>query len=299
MNSSGGNKGKSGGVPRKSNVRNLHTKVKTARGRKLSSTLWLERQLNDPYVQRAKAEGYASRAAYKLLEIDERYNIIKPGYRVIDLGAAPGGWCQVSVQKTGSGADNIRVVGIDYLEMDGVPGAKILKKDFLDDDAPRMLEEALGGHRPDVVLSDMAAPTTGHRKTDHLRTMYLVEVALDFALQVLKPGGHFLSKTFQGGTEADLLTLLKRNFSSVHHVKPPASRVGSVELYLLAKGFKGNNGQIKRPPIGDLLSGSQSASGLICPCHISRRIIRQFSFLIFRRLFLPIYHPWLPVCSPG
>jgi 23S rRNA (uridine2552-2'-O)-methyltransferase len=244
MSDKGGKKGKSRSgshsAPKKSNVRNLHTRVKTARGRKLSSTLWLERQLNDPYVQRAKAEGYASRAAYKLLEIDERFSILAPRKRVIDLGAAPGGWCQVSVQKTGSSGDDIRVVGIDYLDMDLVPGATILKKDFLDDDAPQMLITALGGHMPDVVLSDLAAPTTGHKRTDHLRTMYLVEVALDFAVGVLKPGGHFLSKTFQGGTEAELLNQLKRNFASVHHVKPPASRVGSVELYLLAKGFRGN-----------------------------------------------------------
>ena len=245
MADNSGNRGKgpggNGSGPRKSNVRNLHTKVKTARGRKISSTMWLERQLNDPYVQRAKAEGYASRAAYKLLEIDERYNILKRGDRVIDLGAAPGGWCQVSVQKTGSVADDIRVVGIDYLETDDVPGSIIVKKDFLDDDAPQMLIESLGGHKPNVVMSDLAAPTTGHKRTDHLRTMFLVEVALDFAICVLKPGGHFLSKTFQGGTEAQLLNQLKRNFASVHHVKPPASRVGSVELYLLAKGFRGNS----------------------------------------------------------
>lgn len=244
MADKGSKNGKSGAgasIPKKSNIRNLHTKVKSARGRKLSSTLWLERQLNDPYVQRAKAEGYASRAAYKLREIDDRYSILKPGNRVIDLGAAPGGWCQVAVQKTGSNIDNIKVVGIDYLDMDDVPGATILKKDFLDDDAPAMLEAALGGVKPDLVMSDMAAPTTGHKRTDHLRTMYLVEVALDFAVQTLKPGGHFLSKTFQGGTEAELLKILKTNFTSVHHVKPPASRAGSVELYLLAKNFRGSN----------------------------------------------------------
>ena len=230
---------KPGKSPKKTNLRNIHTKVKTAKGRKLSSTLWLERQLNDPYVQRAKAEGYASRAAYKLLEINEKHSIIGPNDRVIDLGAAPGGWCQVAVQITGSQKDQPKVVGIDYLEMDPVPGAVILKKDFLDEDAPDALISSLGGVKPDVVLSDMAAPTTGHRKTDHLRTMHLVEVALDFALEVLKPGGHFLSKTFQGGTEADLLALMKQNFKSVHHIKPPASRDGSVELYLLAKSFKG------------------------------------------------------------
>ena len=229
---------KSGPKSRKTNLRNLHTKVKTAKGRKLSSTLWLERQLNDPYVQRAKAEGYASRAAYKLIEMNDKYSIIQPDDRVIDLGAAPGGWCQVSVGLTGSVAAKPLVAGIDYLEMAPVPGAIILEQDFLDDDAPDKLISAIGGEKPDVVLSDMAAPTTGHRKTDHLRTMHLVEVALDFALDVLKPGGHFLSKTFQGGTEADILTLLKQNFKQIYHVKPPASRDGSVELYLLAKGRK-------------------------------------------------------------
>jgi 23S rRNA (uridine2552-2'-O)-methyltransferase len=219
----------------------LHTRVKSTRGRKQSSRAWLERQLNDPYVRQAKAEGYASRAAYKLKEIDDRYHILKKGDRVIDLGAAPGGWCQIAVERTGSASEDIRVVGIDYLDMDPVPGAIILKMDFLDDDAPEALMQALGGHAPDVVMSDMAAPTTGHRRTDHLRTMHLVEVALDFALKVLKPGGHFLSKTFQGGTEEALLGQLKRNFRSVHHVKPPASREGSVELYLLARDFKGRD----------------------------------------------------------
>ncbi len=222
------------------NLRNMHTKVKSAKGRKLSSTLWLQRQLNDPYVKLAKAEGYASRAAYKLSEIDDRYKLLKKGLRVIDLGAAPGGWCQVAVKRTGTTADDIRVVGIDYLDMETVSGATILKKDFLDDDAPQALIDALGGEHPDLVLSDMASPTTGHRRTDHIRTMALVEVALDFALKVLEPGGHFLTKTFQGGTEKSLLDLMKKNFTSIHHVKPPASRDGSVELYLLAKGFKGN-----------------------------------------------------------
>jgi 23S rRNA (uridine2552-2'-O)-methyltransferase len=219
--------------------RGLKTRVKTARGRRLSSTLWLERQLNDPYVKRAKAEGYASRAAYKLKEIDDRHHLLKPGAIVIDLGAAPGGWTQVSVERTGSSLGDIRVVGIDYLEMDPVPGATILHLDFLDESAPRRLLEATAGRAPDLVLSDMASPTIGHRRTDHLRTMHLVEVALDFAISVLKPGGHFLAKTFQGGTEAQLLERMKRHFRSVHHVKPPASRDGSVELYLLAKDFKG------------------------------------------------------------
>ena len=218
--------------------RMMHTKVKTARGRKLSSTLWLQRQLNDPYVQRSRAEGYASRAAYKLIEIDDRYELLKPGQRVVDLGAAPGGWCQVAAARVGSTVDDIRVAGIDYLDMNPVPGATILKKDFLDHDAPEAIMEALGHHQPDLVISDMAAPTIGHRRTDHIRTMALVEVALEFALEVLKPGGHFLAKTFQGGTEQALLNRLKQNFKSVHHVKPPASRDGSVELYLLAKSRK-------------------------------------------------------------
>ncbi len=227
--------------PPSPNFRNMSTNVKTARGRKISSTLWLRRQLNDPYVKLAKAEGYASRAAYKLIEMDDRFKLLKPGLRVIDLGAAPGGWCQVSAARTGSSVDDIRVVGIDYLDMDPVAGATILKKDFLDDDAPDALLEALCGEMPDIVLSDMASPTTGHRRTDHIRTMALVEVALEFALKVLKPGGHFLTKTFQGGTEKALLDQMKQNFQSIHHVKPPASRDGSVELYLLAKGFRGDN----------------------------------------------------------
>jgi 23S rRNA (uridine2552-2'-O)-methyltransferase len=218
--------------------RALHTKVRKKHGLKESSRRWLERHLNDPYVHRAKAEGYRSRAAYKLIEIDDRHHLLKPGQRVIDLGAAPGGWCQVAAQRVGSTEADTRVVGIDYLDVDPVPGAAILKMDFLDDEAPARLVEALGGD-PDVVLSDMAAPTTGHRRTDHLRTMHLAEVAADFALSVLRPGGHFLAKTFQGGTEAELLDRLKRNFRSVHHVKPPASRGESVELYLLAKDFKG------------------------------------------------------------
>ncbi|WP_019170493.1 RlmE family RNA methyltransferase [Pseudaminobacter salicylatoxidans] len=216
----------------------LRTKIKKKSGLKESSRRWLERHMNDPYVQRSKAEGYRSRAAYKLIEIDDRYNLLKPGLKVIDLGAAPGGWCQVAAARTKSAPETPHVVGIDYLGMDGVPGALVLEMDFLDDEAPAKLIEVLGGE-PDIVLSDMAAPTTGHRRTDHLRTMHLCEVAADFAMSVLKPGGHFLAKTFQGGTEAELLNRLKRSFRSVHHVKPPASRDESAELYLLAKDFKG------------------------------------------------------------
>ena len=219
-------------------ARVLRTKVKKKRGLKESSRRWLERHLNDPYVQRSKADGYRSRAAYKLIEIDDRHHLLKPGMRVIDLGAAPGGWCQVAAARIKSTEQNPRVVGIDYLEMDAVPGSAFLQMDFLDDAAPAKLVEALGGE-PDIVLSDMAAPTTGHQRTDHIRTMHLCEVAADFAISVLRPGGHFLAKTFQGGTESGLLDALKRNFRSVHHVKPPASRNESVELYLLAKDFKG------------------------------------------------------------
>ncbi|MBO6718921.1 MAG: RlmE family RNA methyltransferase [Rhizobiaceae bacterium] len=224
----------------KGGPRALKTRVKKKSGLKNSSRRWLERHLNDPYVHRAKADGYRSRAAYKLIEIDDRYGLLKPGLRVIDLGAAPGGWTQVAVEKTGSREGDIRVVAIDYLEMDPVPGATVLKMDFLDDDAPARLLDELGGE-PDIVLSDMAAPTTGHRRTDHIRTMHLCEVAADFAVTVLRPGGHFLAKTFQGGTETALLDNLKRSFRSVHHVKPPASRDESVELYLLAREFKGRD----------------------------------------------------------
>lgn len=218
--------------------RGLTVRVKKKRGVKASSRRWLERQLNDPYVRRAKADGFRSRAAYKLIEMDDRFQLLKPGQKVVDLGAAPGGWCQVAADRVGSTDEEVKVVGIDYLEVDPVPGAEILRMDFLEDEAPDRLIETLGGE-PDIVMSDMAAPTTGHRRTDHLRTMHLCEVAADFAVRTLRPGGHFLCKTFQGGTERDLLDLLKRNFASVHHVKPPASRDGSVELYLLAKSFKG------------------------------------------------------------
>jgi 23S rRNA (uridine2552-2'-O)-methyltransferase len=219
-------------------TRALKVRVNPRKRLKNSSRRWLERHLNDPYVHRSKAEGYRSRAAFKLIEIDDRHKLLKPGARVIDLGAAPGGWLQVAVERTGSRPEHPLVVGIDYLDVDPVPGAAILKMDFLDADAPARLMEALGGV-PDLVLSDMAAPTTGHRRTDHIRTMHLCEVAAEFAVSVLGPGGHFLAKTFQGGTENALLDMLKRRFRSVHHVKPPASRDESVELYLLAKEFRG------------------------------------------------------------
>jgi 23S rRNA (uridine2552-2'-O)-methyltransferase len=230
----GGKKAGYGGGPRA-----LKTKVRKT-GLKNSSRRWLERHLNDPYVHRAQAEGYRSRAAFKLIEIDDRHHLLAPGRRVIDLGAAPGGWCQVAVARTGSTDEKPLIAAIDYLEMDPVPGVALLRMDFLDPEAPERLVEALGAP-PEIVLSDMAAPTTGHRQTDHLRTMHLCETAADFAISVLAPGGHFLAKTFQGGTEAELLNRLKQNFRSVHHIKPPASRDESVELYLLAKEFKGRS----------------------------------------------------------
>lgn len=217
----------------------LHTRVKKKAGTiKASSRRWLERHLNDPYVHQSKIDGYRSRAAYKLIEIDSRYKLLKKGQKIIDLGAAPGGWCQVAAQIVGSNDEKPTVVGIDYLHVDPLPGVTMLEMDFLDANAPEMLINALG-ERPDIVMSDMAAPTTGHRRTDHLRTIYLCEVAVDFAISVLKPKGHFLAKTFQGGTENQVLTTLKQNFKSVHHVKPPASRAESVELYILAREFKG------------------------------------------------------------
>jgi 23S rRNA (uridine2552-2'-O)-methyltransferase len=226
-----------GGAGRRSD-RDLKVRVKTGKGRKIGSTLWLQRQLNDPYVARAKAEGYRSRAAYKLKELDERYKLLRPGMRVVDLGAAPGGWSQVAAAATGSTDANPLIVAIDYLDMDPIPGVAFLKKDFTDDDAPAALLERLGGRKPDIVMSDMAAPTTGHRPTDHLRIVALVELAAHFAVDVLAPGGTFIAKVFQGGTEHELLAMLKRHFATTHHAKPKASRAESAETYLLARGFK-------------------------------------------------------------
>ena len=218
--------------------RKLGQRVKKRGKIKASSRRWIERHINDPYVQRAKLEGYRARAAFKLLEIDEKHDILRGAKRIVDLGSAPGSWSQIAAKVTGSTDADPRVAAIDFLEMDPLPGVRFLQMDFLDDDAPDRLIEACGGP-PDLVLSDMAAPTTGHRRTDHLRTMHLCEVAAYFAVDVLREGGHFLAKTFQGGTEADLLNMLKKNFRQVLHVKPPASRAESVEMYLLAKGFKG------------------------------------------------------------
>ncbi len=227
-----------GGAGRKSD-RDLKVRVKTSKGRKVGSTIWLQRQLNDPFVAQAKAEGLRSRAAYKLIGLNERHHLLRKGMRIVDLGAAPGGWSLVAAPIVGTTAENPLIVGIDFLDMDPIEGVVLLKKDFNDEDAPAALIAALGGHKPDLVMSDMAAPTTGHRATDHLRIMALVELAADFAIQVLAPGGAFVAKVFQGGTEHELLALLKRHFSTTLHAKPPASRSGSAETYLVAKGFKG------------------------------------------------------------
>ena len=220
-------------MPRKT-IRDPKTKVKTARGRKNSSTRWLNRQLNDPYVAKAQVEGYRSRAAYKLIELDEKFGLLKGITRVVDLGIAPGGWSQV-VRKLKPKA---HVVGIDLLEVEPIDGVTIFQMDFMDDDAPRVLEEALGG-KAELVMSDMAANTVGHKQTDHLRTMGLVEAGAWFAIENLAPGGTYLAKVLAGGTDTDLLNLLKQHFRTVKHAKPPASRKGSSEWYVIAQGFKG------------------------------------------------------------
>ena len=214
----------------------LRTRVKTARGRTAQSTRWLERQLNDPYVKRAKADGYRSRAAYKLIELDERFGIIRGSRRVVDLGIAPGGWSQVIKRRLPKAA----VVGIDLLPVDPIDGVTIFEMDFMDDAAPGKLIEALGG-APDLVLSDMAANTVGHPQTDALRTMALVETALAFAVEVLEKGGTFVSKVFAGGADQQLVAEMKRNFATVKHAKPPSSRKGSVEWFVVAQGFKGRD----------------------------------------------------------
>ena len=225
----------------------LHVRVKTARRRTAQSTRWLERQLNDPYVKRAKAEGYRSRAAYKLIELDERFHFLKGVRAVVDLGLAPGGWAQV-VRKQ---CPKASVAGIDLLEVDPIPGVAILQMDFMADEAPAALQAALDGQTVDLVLSDMAANTVGHQQTDHLRTMGLVEAAAYFAVDVLKPGGGFVAKVLAGGADNDLVTLLKRNFTAVKHAKPPASRKGSSEWYVVAQGFKGRAASGDREAVVD------------------------------------------------
>src|SRR5256714_13696251 len=216
----------------------LHVTVKSGGKRKLSSKLWLERQLNDPYVAQAKRDGYRSRAAYKLLEIDDKYRVLKSGMTVVDLGAAPGGWSQIAAKRVGAVDGKGKVIAIDLLEMPEIAGVTFAQLDFLADDAPEKLLAMMGG-RADVVMSDMAANTTGHRKTDQLRIIGLVEAAAAFASEVLNPGGAFLAKVVQSGADAELLAQLKRDFSSVRHVKPASSRQDSSERYVLATGFRG------------------------------------------------------------
>ena len=223
--------------------RELRVRVKTAKGRKLSSTLWLERQLNDPYVIRAKKEGFRGRAAYKILELDDRYGFLKPGGRVVDLGCAPGGWCQVAVVRVNALGQNPKkptgtVLGVDLQEVEPIPGADIHQLDFLDDDADEKVKRWLGG-RADVVMSDMATSASGHKATDHLRIVALVEAALAFAFDVLEDDGTFVAKVLAGGAENEMQTLLKRNFRKVANVKPPASRSDSSEKFVVAQGFRG------------------------------------------------------------
>lgn len=221
--------------------RDKTVKVKTARGRKLSSTRWLQRQLNDPYVQEANRLGYRSRAAFKLIEIDDRFQFLKPGQKIVDLGCAPGGWTQVAAERIEAEKNpNGHVVGIDLQEVEDIPGATLLVGDFMENDAPDRLKEVLGGSA-DVVLSDMAAAASGHPKTDHMRITALVELAYYFAIEVLKPDGWFVAKVLAGGTENQLLNEIKKSFTTVRHAKPPASRKDSSETYLIASGFRGKN----------------------------------------------------------
>ncbi len=217
----------------------LHVTVKSGGKRKLSSKLWLERQLNDPYVAQARRDGYRSRAAYKLLEIDDKYRLLRPGQVVIDLGAAPGGWSQIAAKRVGAVDGKGKVIAIDLLEMPEIAGVTFTQLDFMDADAPEALRAMIDGASVDVVMSDMAANTTGHRKTDQLRIVGLVEEAAAFAAEVLKPGGAFIAKTFQSGADAELMAQLKRDYATVRHVKPAASRQDSSERYVLAIGFRG------------------------------------------------------------
>jgi 23S rRNA (uridine2552-2'-O)-methyltransferase len=232
----GGGERHAGAAP--SGGRSAAVRVKTAKKRSLSSTQWLERQLNDPYVAEAKKRGLRSRAAFKLAQLDDRFRFLKRGARIVDLGCAPGGWLQIAVERTGAEAGKGAVLGIDVLPTEPVPGATAIELDFLDPAAPDRLKEMLGGPA-DVVMSDMAAPATGHAATDHLRIMALAETAYAFAAEVLAAGGVFLAKVFQGGAERALLDQLKRDFATVRHAKPPASRAESAETYVVAQGFRG------------------------------------------------------------
>jgi len=219
--------------------RRLKERLKTGKGRSVSSKAWLERQLNDPYVAEARRQGYRSRAAFKLIEIDDKYHLLKPGQNVVDLGAAPGGWSQVAAKRVRAEDGRGHVVAIDMHGMDPVAGVVVLHDDFLAESAPAAIIAALGGKKADVVLSDMAPHATGHRQTDHIQIMALAEAAYDFAKDILKPGGHLLAKVLRGGTEGEILKLMKRDFTTVRHVKPKASREDSAELFVLAMGFRG------------------------------------------------------------
>jgi 23S rRNA (uridine2552-2'-O)-methyltransferase len=219
--------------------RKLAVRLRTAKGRKIASTRWLQRQLNDPYVEEAKRRGYRSRAAFKLAEIDDKHLLLRPGMTVVDLGAAPGGWSQIAAQRIKLMAGKAQVVAVDIVEMEPVSGVAQLRLDMTDPDAAECISEALGGKQADIVLSDMHAPATGHKPTDHLRIMGLVEAALDLAEAILAPGGAFLAKALQGGASKELVTRLSRSFAKVRHVKPKASRAESAEMYVLATGFRG------------------------------------------------------------
>lgn len=231
--------GKGGGVEQRGGSRKLAVKLRTAKGRKTASTRWLQRQLNDPYVEEAKRRGYRSRAAFKLIEIDDKYRLLKPGMTVVDLGAAPGGWSQIAAERVGSAEGRGQVLAVDLAAIEPLPGVEALALDVSASDAPAAIRAQLKGGRADVVLSDMASPATGHRPTDHLRVIALVEAALDLAEDVLKPEGTFLAKVFQGGAGGELVSRLKRSFAKVQHVKPKASRPESPEVYVLATGFRG------------------------------------------------------------
>jgi 23S rRNA (uridine2552-2'-O)-methyltransferase len=231
--------GKGGGVEQRGGSRKLAVKLRTAKGRKTASTRWLQRQLNDPYVEEAKRRGYRSRAAFKLIEIDDKYRLLKPGMTVVDLGAAPGGWSQIAAERVGSVEGRGQVLAVDLAAIEPLPGVEVLTLDVSAENALASIRTYLKGGRADVVMSDMASPATGHRATDHLRVIALVEAALDLAEDVLKPGGTFLAKVFQGGAGGELVSRLKRSFAKVQHVKPKASRPESPEVYVLATGFRG------------------------------------------------------------
>jgi len=232
-------RGKGGGAEQRGGSRKLAVKLRTAKGRKIASTRWLQRQLNDPYVEEAKRRGYRSRAAFKLIEMDDKYPVLRPGMIVLDLGAAPGGWSQIAAERVGAAGGRGQVLAVDLAAIEKLPGVEVLTLDVSGEAAVAAIRAGLRGGHADVVLADMASPATGHRATDHLRVVALVEAALDLAEVVLKPGGTFLAKVFQGGAGGDLVARLKRSFAKVQHVKPKASRPESPEVYVLATGFRG------------------------------------------------------------